>query len=267
MLKSVVQETQALEHEIEPTLHIQSAATLLAEGRRQFAAGDLRAASACFRQVVHLEVRNGAAWNNLAVSLNLEGRWDEAREAFAHALALRPNDADVAHNLKTLLLDHDGDGQVTPTLLVSVGEDLFAAGRLADAHEHFVLAIQTDDSCIDAWNNLGVVLVELGQIEAAEAALVRALALDPENVNAMNNLACLHLAQGRTDEARQGFLDALALDPFDMSAPERLINGGLLPIVDVAKAQTNAKVLHALRLLDDAGPAAMLRVGVKVTSL
>ena len=114
---------------------------------------------------------------------------------------------------------------------------------------------------------LKLVLVELGQIEAAEAALVRALALDPENVNAMNNLACLHLAQGRTDEARQGFLDALALDPFDMSAPERLINGGLLPIVDVAKAQTNAKVLHALRLLDDAGPAAMLRVGVKVTSL
>jgi Flp pilus assembly protein TadD len=76
-------------------------------------------------------------------------------------------------------------------------------------------AIELDPKSADAWNGLGILLVEqLGRCEDSEAAFRRAIELDPKSAAAWNNLGNLrkdHL--GRSDEAEAAYRKAIELDP------------------------------------------------------
>ncbi len=78
---------------------------------------------------------------------------------------------------------------LTPEVLLSLGSANLALGRLNQAEELLRRATTEDPDNPDAWNNLGVVLIEKG--ETAEAAQVfrRAFALDNgESVAIRDNL-------------------------------------------------------------------------------
>ena len=68
-------------------------------------AGEFAEAIALKRRVVELgHGRDGEAWHGLGIALRDAGRIDEAAAAFAQALALRPDDAEVRFNLALVQL-------------------------------------------------------------------------------------------------------------------------------------------------------------------
>ena len=64
-------------------------------------------------------------------------------------------------------------------------------GQKELAAERYSQAAETDGSFAEAWNNLGVVLVELGKPEEAVTAFERALLANPHYADAHYNLADL----------------------------------------------------------------------------
>ena len=70
------------------------------------------------------------------------------------------------------------DQGMTGEVMIGIGSAYLALGRLGQAEELLRRAIETDERAPEAWNNLGVVLMEQG--ESAEAAQMfrRAFALD-----------------------------------------------------------------------------------------
>ena len=80
------------------------------------AAGQEEEAVASFRTAQRLAPDHGVPYNNLAVSFQKHGRWDEALEYLEEALRLRPNYPDAHRNLGLLQLtlgDFDGAGRGT----------------------------------------------------------------------------------------------------------------------------------------------------------
>lgn len=56
-----------------------------------------REAEQCARNALRLNPESPTAWIHLGIALSLQGRMDEAGEAFAHAVAIAPNRADTWH--------------------------------------------------------------------------------------------------------------------------------------------------------------------------
>jgi Flp pilus assembly protein TadD len=201
---------------------------LLAEGKQRFQDGDVTGAADCFRQMVALNRKTRTGWNNLGVTMHVMKKWSEAVEAFANALALDPNDTQIRHNLRTLLMGTDNSGRVDADVLVKYGEALFREGRIEDAHEQFELAIQSDPRNAEAWNNLGVTRFQLGNPEGAEASFANAVALNPNDVNARNNQAKLMVHNGRVEEASRLLENTLLMLPNDLTTRDNLVAIGAL---------------------------------------
>jgi tetratricopeptide (TPR) repeat protein len=72
----------------------------LAEAQNQLGylsgkAGDLGQAESCYRAAVHASPSYLVAWINLAATLADEAKWQDARQAAAHALEIDPNNAEA----------------------------------------------------------------------------------------------------------------------------------------------------------------------------
>jgi len=72
----------------------------LAEAQNQLGylagkAGDLAQAESCYRAAVHASPSYLVAWINLAATLADEAKWQDARQAAAHALEIDPNSAEA----------------------------------------------------------------------------------------------------------------------------------------------------------------------------
>jgi tetratricopeptide (TPR) repeat protein len=121
------------------------------------------------------EQLSASEWFDLGLDLEAATP-DEARGAYARALALEPGHADANVNLGRLLQ---------------------LAGRIAEAAEHYRLALQVHPSNSTAAFNLGTALEELGRRAEAIEAYRRALQTDREFADAHFNLARLYERQGR----------------------------------------------------------------------
>ncbi|TMQ31886.1 MAG: tetratricopeptide repeat protein [Planctomycetota bacterium] len=66
---------------------------------------------------------------------------------------------------------------------------------------------------VDAWNNLGNVLAELGEADEAVEALEKALELDPDYGDAHYNLADVLDSQGRKEQAAEHWRSYLRQQP------------------------------------------------------
>ncbi len=151
-----------------------------------------RDTEALFRRALEVTERNYVAHFNLGVTLEAQGRTDEARAQYQACLAVKPDSSDAHYNLGVLALEQ---------------------GDLAGAEEHLRAAIQRRPSRAQAWVNLGVALARAGRAPEAEEALQRALALRPDAAEAWSNLARLSARAGDLAQARERFERALALDP------------------------------------------------------
>jgi tetratricopeptide (TPR) repeat protein len=118
---------------------------------------------------------SASEWFDLGLDLEAAAP-EEARSAYARALALEPGHADANVNLGRLLQ---------------------LVGRSAEAAEHYRLALQVHPTHSTAAFNLGTALEELGRRDEAIEAYRRALKADRQFADAHFNLARLYERDGR----------------------------------------------------------------------
>ena len=95
----------------------------------------------------------------------------------------------------------------------ALGAALWQQGRLEDALDPMLRAVELAPDDVDAINNLGAAVDDYGLTAHAERLYRRALAIAPEHVETLNNLGD-HLCQrNRFEEARQVLEHALTIRP------------------------------------------------------
>jgi tetratricopeptide (TPR) repeat protein len=133
---------------------------------------------------------------------------------------LRENDLDLAISAFLSAIELEPNNAM---LHANAGYAYFARGDLNPARAYLQKAVWIDDSMIEAQNNLGIVLGNLGDFAGA----LRAFRAANKDAEAFNNLGVVYLGQRRWREARDAFRQALALSP------------------DYAKARNNLKEAEA----------------------
>lgn len=171
-------------------------------------------------------VDHGLAWNDRAIILAGQRRYDEALQAFLEALACRPADPEIHANLGHLLLT---TGCVTAALQIyeaalerapgsarahfNYAAALRAAHRDEAAIVHYRAAIALRPDYLDARNNLANALASLGRLDEAAALLRSAIALAPGQPRLYGNL--VHLVHMTADDPAVAALEALAPEALD----------------------------------------------------
>lgn len=120
-------------------------------------------------------------WFELGNEFELVLESDDAKQAYARAVALDPNHGDAHINL---------------------GHMLHADGNLREAEQHYRLAIIADPDDAIAYFNLGVVLEDIGRrTEEAVQAYTAAIRADPTLADAHYNLASIYEESGKRPAA------------------------------------------------------------------
>ncbi len=171
--------------------------------------GDYPAAEARFRHLAALRPDSADAHYNLARSLELQGKYDEAEAAYRRALKRSGNTlVEAFNNLGNVYREQGMDERA----LAQYGQALERNPR----HHH-------------ALNNMGVVLQKLGRHDEALARYDAALAVDPQYLEAHWNKALLLLTLGRFAEGWPEFEWGFAVGERACAyAPYPLWDGGPL---------------------------------------
>ncbi|QPF94625.1 tetratricopeptide repeat protein [Bradyrhizobium commune] len=185
---------------------------------------------------------------SLATVLERQGHLEDARQHYAKALILKPEDAGLWNHLGNLLwqLAHRDEAvlhfqqalKLHPQYWEAAqncGMLLLELGRHAEALKCLDIAAELNPNSAALYQMRGVCCAEVNRLEEAEADYERSIALDPGLAETHNNLGLLHWKWGRLEQAFACFDRALKLRP-DFHAV--LNNKGVV-------------LLH-LQLLDDA---------------
>jgi len=100
-----------------------------------------------------------------------------------------------------------------PALLMRWAGLLEAGGKLDEATKAAQSVVELSPHNVDAWMQLGVVLVRQNRNEEAARAFEACLARDPQNVFARNSLAQVWVRLNRKAEAQREYERAIALKP------------------------------------------------------
>lgn len=173
--------------------------------------------------------RHCAALNAYASYLYGQGRWEEARDVFAKALKVLPDDAATRKNLAIAmsvtgasdaavemfagLMDRSPDDA---SLHNSFGLVLYRSGRLEEAGREFARATELAPAEYIYWHHKGTNALALGRTSEAIAALARAVALPGAAPACYYNLAMALGAAGETERATMFLQKAISLRPDDM---------------------------------------------------
>ena len=161
----------------------------------------------CFRKAIEIRP-TGAAYNNLGVAFDRQGRYEEAREAFRQALNL--GDGNARNNLQQL---EDHNRRQNAATYLKHGDALRKQGRYKEAEEAYRQALKLDPQDETAYFNLGDSLLSQKRYKEAEEAIRQALKLDPKDDNAYNLLGLSLLEQKRYKEVEEAIRQALKLNP------------------------------------------------------
>jgi Flp pilus assembly protein TadD/predicted Zn-dependent protease with MMP-like domain len=208
---------------------------LLEQAARQFEHGRWAEALECARQASRLDQDNVAAHHFRGAALAELGQYDEARTAYARALALDPDDPEVLRSAADLYVRRLGGRDDLELALAYVhralpraqkGKDklllkelhLLASmalddlGRPQAALLESARAVELDPKDREARRERGVALFELARFDQARAELA-ALAAEEPDAWAEQYLGLI--AERASDEAgaQQHFARAQALDP------------------------------------------------------
>src|SRR5215213_1049326 len=93
------------------------------------------------------------------------------------------------------------------------GLKLYALGRYGEAVESFRRAVRSKPDYPEAYNDLGMALLNAGLTADAFAAFGRAVSLRPDFPEAHYNLGSAYYASGRLEEAADAFKEAVRLRP------------------------------------------------------
>ena len=150
-----------------------------------------------------------ASLPDLVPALNLRGlvhlrlgQWPQAERSLQQALALAPQDADVAHNLAWTLCQQP---RVQPQTQVQY-EDMAALFHLALAQPGYTHAARS-------WTALGVCQQRASRLPQAQASLAQAWHLEPVNLSVALLLAQVQAELGQWQQASQVLAQAHARMP------------------------------------------------------
>lgn len=100
-----------------------------------------------------------------------------------------------------------------PILHFNLGNVLYASHDLIEAEQEFRVAVELDPNYVEAWNNLGTVLADLGCYEDSVRVFERALEVFPLYADAHFNLGDVYASLGQPHRACEHWNRYLQLDP------------------------------------------------------
>jgi tetratricopeptide (TPR) repeat protein len=187
---------------------------LLRRALASLRANDAAGASDWSLKALKQEPRSGMAWYVLAVAREKAGDFASSIKAYESALALLPDQSEVANDLGRLAY-RMGMTQVAEQLFrrylearpgaYEAANNLACAvrdqGRFGEAIEILRPAIEARPGEPLLWNTLGTVLADQGEMAASITFFDEALRLDPAFAKARHNRANAHTALGDLDAA------------------------------------------------------------------
>jgi tetratricopeptide (TPR) repeat protein len=192
---------------------------------------------ACAEEAARQAPRSVEAHHNRALAFMRLGRFDEARDALALALALAPEDPECLELAAELFinrlppsaertaigLEYARRGRVRTTgarnrarsarLALLEGQALVDLGRAAEALDPLEHALRLHPGDVSARYEQGVAQFELCRFPSARRAFEEVLARDPSHAHALYHLALILEREGREQEADQLFEKASERDP------------------------------------------------------
>jgi tetratricopeptide (TPR) repeat protein len=173
---------------------------------------------------------------SLGLSLDLQGKTDEALEAWQRAVALDPTNAEAHRELNALLYrlgrareflaSYDIAARNPPpskapergALLLQKAGFLIDAERFEEARECFAQLAKMAPQSAGPQNGLAAAYAGLGQLDASVAAYEKSLALRPDDTATKIRLACVLLQAGEAKRALSLTEEAVPRLPLDQAA-------------------------------------------------
>jgi tetratricopeptide (TPR) repeat protein len=192
---------------------------------------------ACAEEAARQAPRSVEAHHNRALAFMRLGRFDEARDALALALALAPDDAECLELAAELYinrlppsaertaigLEYARRGRArtngarnrgrSARLSLLEGQALVDLGRSAEALEPLEHALRLNPGDVSARYEQGVAQFELCRFPTARKAFEEVLARDEKHAHALYHLALILEREGHEDEADKMFAQASQRDP------------------------------------------------------
>jgi Flp pilus assembly protein TadD len=216
-----------------------TAVTLVAAGEEAFDAGESERALACAEDAVRLSPRLVRGLTLRAAALSALSRLEDARLAFARALAVDPNDPDALLGAAELHVRRLGPARDaletgleyalratrTPAarkdrvlsarlmLVAGMAENDLGRSNVALPHLEKAAAVLPDEA--DVAYERGVALFELCRFDDAEKAFRHALALAPDDAWSLHQLGLLAERRGDDGKAAKLLARASELAPDD----------------------------------------------------
>ncbi len=169
---------------------------------------------------------NAEAWNNLGNAYCKLNRYDDAIDAFRHALRINPKYAEAWNNLGDTyrkLNRYDGaiDAfrralHINPKYAAAWNNLGVAYGELKhhnDAIEAFSQALRINPDDVDVWYNLGISCGDLNRYKDAIEAYHQVLYINPEDADAWYNLGVAYGELKHHNDAIEAYRQALRINP------------------------------------------------------
>jgi len=130
-----------------------------------------------------------------------------------HQQAIEQEKAGVLHEAEQSYRQAMLCGGPTPQLAFDLATLLTKLGKIAQAIERYLLAVELDPDYSEAWNNLGILQAQTGELRGACEAFRRALSITPEDPKLHYNLGDVLETMGFREEARKHWQMYLRYDP------------------------------------------------------
>jgi len=174
--------------------------------------------------------------SGLGLSLDLQGKPEQAIAAWRRAIALDPTNAEAHRELNALLYRMGRTEEFLTSydevaarlssslagergaLLLQKASFLIDAERFAEARDCFSQAAAAAPGSAGPQNGLAAAYAGLGQLDAAIAAYEKSLALQPEDAATRIRLACVLLQTGEMKHALGLTEEAVPRLPYDQAA-------------------------------------------------
>jgi len=217
-------------------------ADLLDRAADLFDTGDYQGALVCAEEAARQAPRSVEAHHNRAVALLHLERLDEARDAFALALALAPDDPETLEAAADLFINqlppsadrsllgleyarrgshHARDAARRARLSLLEGQALIDLGRAAEALHRLDASLAAAPGVASAEYERGVALFELCRFDEAHRMFEKVLADDSDHAHALYHLGLIEERQGHEKEAARYLAEATSEDPKSFpSTPE-----------------------------------------------
>jgi tetratricopeptide (TPR) repeat protein len=177
-------------------------------------------------EAVRLNPQDADAWNNLGMIAGQQEQYDEALRDFMAAARANPNHALAVDNMMRIyrFQGRAADAQRSleeliakapenANLHLALGMALVAQHNMEGAREELKSAVRLKPDSIDAMNDLGAVLLQMGQRQEALGWFEKCRSIAPDFDRAYINSAMIYEGTGEPARARQILTDFLGRHP------------------------------------------------------